>query len=117
MNILCRNSNGAGNADFRCPFREMKNSYNPYLIILTKTRLSGDHATAIISSQGYEHFFKVDAMGFSGGIWILWNPINIVVELITSTFHEVYLRVQVHSSTFLLTALYASVTNAIRRTI
>lgn len=73
----------------------MKNSHNPDLDILTKKRLSGDRANSVISNLGYEGFFKVDAMGFSGGIWILWNSTSIVVEPVSASFHEVFLTVQV----------------------
>lgn len=67
MHILCWNSRGAGNTDSIRAFRDLKNSYNPDIFILTKNRLSGDRATSIISSLGYKRYFKVDAMGFSGG--------------------------------------------------
>lgn len=54
-------------------------------------------------------------MGFSGGIKILWNSLNILVEPMATSFHKVFLKVQVNSSPFLLTALYASPTFAIRK--
>lgn len=93
----------------------MKNSHNPDLVILTKTRLSDDRANSVISNLGYDGFFKVDAMGFSRGIWILWNLIAIVVEPVSASFHEVFLKVQVRNQTFILTALYTSPLFALRK--
>lgn len=95
----------------------MIKNYNLDLIILTETRLSGGQETAIISTLGFERYIKVEAMGFSGGIWVLWNPLNILVEPLATYFHEVYFKVQVSSSIFLLTALYASPDFYIRKTI
>lgn len=107
MNIISWNTSGAGNSDFRKAFRDMTITYKPDLYILTETCLSGDRATSVISSLGYERYIKINTMGFTGGIWVLWNPSNIIVELITTVFHEIYLKIQVNSLTFLLTALYA----------
>lgn len=107
MNIISWNTRGFGNSDFRRAIRDMTCSYKPDLYILTETRLRGDKATSIISSLGYERYAKIDSMGFTGGIWILLNPTNIIVEPVTTTFHEVYLKIQVNSLTFVLTAIYA----------
>lgn len=68
INILSWNVKGAGNTDFRRVFRDLTNSHNPYLVILTETSLSGDRASSGISNLCFEGFLKVDAMGFSGGI-------------------------------------------------
>lgn len=82
----------------------MTQTYKPDLYILTETCLSGDRATSVIRTLGYERYIKVDDMGFTGGTWALWNPANILVEPITTAFHEIYLKVQVKTHTFLLTA-------------
>lgn len=106
MNIISWNTRGAGNSDFRKAFRDMTRTYKPDLYILIDTRLSGDRATFAISSLSYERYMKVDALGFIGGIWVLWNPSNMIIEPITIAFHEIYLKLQVNSFTFLLTAIY-----------
>lgn len=92
MNIISWNTRGVGSADFRRAFRDLCASYNPDLLILTETRLSGVRATNIISFLGFERYLKVDSIGFSGGIWILWNPLNIIVEPIATSFHEIILN-------------------------
>lgn len=57
---------------------------------------------------GFEIFIKVDAIGFSGGIWVLWKPRNILVEPIGTAFHEIHFKVQVINNICILTAMYAS---------
>lgn len=61
----------------------MVNSYKPDMVILIETRLSGDRANSVIFALGFERFVKVDAIGFSSGIWVLWNPHNINFEPVT----------------------------------
>lgn len=116
MDILSWNTRGARSTNFRRALRDMKNRYNPDIVILTETHLSGDRVATIIT-LGFKRYIKVDAMGFLGGIWVLWNPLSLLVEPIASVFHEVYFKVQVNYSPFLLTTLYASLEFSIRKTI
>lgn len=46
-------------ADFRRRiFREFVSAHQPDVVILTKTRVSGDHANDIIASLGFDHYTK-----------------------------------------------------------
>lgn len=114
MNIIAWNIRGAAGMDFRRAFRELIAKYNPDAVILLETRTSGQHATTIISSLGFENYIKIDAMGFSGGIWLLWNPHNITIEPLASSFLELHCKVTVKNSSFILSAIYASPTYALR---
>lgn len=115
MNIISWNVRSAAGADFRRIFREMIDSYKPDLVILSETRLSGQRAESIISTLGFNNHLKVDAMGFTGGIWVLWPSEAIQVEPISNAFHEMYFKIQVHSALFILIALYASLKFSIRK--
>lgn len=108
MNILSWNVRVAGGTVFTRVFKNTYLSHKPDLVILTETRLSGERANTVINSLGFERSYKVDPMGFSGGIWILWNPHNITVEPHSTSFFEVHLQIQVSYNIFILTALYAS---------
>ncbi|KAF7833415.1 reverse transcriptase [Senna tora] len=90
MNILAWNVRGAGGADFRRVFRETVAIHQPDAVILTETRVSGERANGIINSLGFEHTYKVDTMGFAGGIWVLWNDNNISIRIVGSSFQEVH---------------------------
>lgn len=108
---------GAGGTYFKRAFRNICNTYNPKLVILTETRLSGERAYTIISSLGFESFLKIDAMGFNGGIWILQNTHNIDVESLAASFYIAYLKVKVNFHIFILTALYDTLIFNIRKTL
>ncbi|KAF7821806.1 reverse transcriptase [Senna tora] len=89
MKILAWNVRGAANPEFRRVFRDMMPTYQPDMVLLTETRISGEHAENIIASLGFDNTFKVDAMGFAGGIWILWNPRAINVDILSFSFQEI----------------------------
>lgn len=68
MNILSGNVRGAGGANFGRVFRELISTHNPDIVILIETEVSGYRANNIIATLGFERYFKVDAMAFTGGI-------------------------------------------------
>lgn len=82
INILAWNVRGAANSQFRRAFRELVDRHKPNVVLLTETRVGGDRADDIINSLGFPVYFKVDPMGFAGGLWLLWNnqEINMHIE-------------------------------------
>lgn len=108
ITFLVWNVRGAGGLEFRRVFHETIAQHKPNLVILTETRLSGERAQNTINSLGYEKHYKVDAMGFSGGIWMLWDPSFVDVDILASSFQEIHSHVKVSGFSFLLTSLYAS---------
>lgn len=71
MNILSWNVRGADSANYWRTFRELVNIHHSDVVILIEIHVSGDMKTNIISSLGFQHYVKVDAMGFARGIWVL----------------------------------------------
>lgn len=65
--------------------------HKPSIIILTETRLEEDTAEASIAELNYPRprHIKVDSYGLSGGIWLLWNNAEVMVEPISATKQEV----------------------------
>ncbi|KAF7803052.1 reverse transcriptase [Senna tora] len=108
MIILAWNVRGAGGTDFKRIFRDMVNLHHPSVVILTETRLSGARADSVIPTLGFDSFIKVDAMGFAGGIWVLWHSHLINVNALGSSFQEIHCLLKVNNLSFLLTAIYAS---------
>lgn len=117
FSFLLWNVRGARNPDFRKVFRNLINTHKPDLIVLTETRLSGDRAHNVVNELGYRDFYIVDAMGFAGGIWMLWDPNTVSVDIIASSFQEVHSHIKVQHTSFLLTAIYASPHYDIRKII
>ncbi|MCI16770.1 hypothetical protein A2U01_0037914, partial [Trifolium medium] len=59
--------------------------------------------------MGFKFHLLVEAQGFSGGIWLMWNRLDIKVNLITTDFHFLHVQVQEKNvDPWLLTVVYAS---------
>lgn len=84
---------------------ELLNYHKPSLIILTKTKLSGQEVDDHLQSFIYANSILVDVEDSLGGIYVMWNR-DITVQTVSYTTHELYLFVQVNKSLspFIITA-------------
>ncbi|XP_017620776.1 uncharacterized protein LOC108464989 [Gossypium arboreum] len=64
---------GCANLKFPSIFWEYNREHKSDLVGLLETRVSGPKADSIISKLGFECSHRVEAVGFSGGIWIGWK--------------------------------------------
>jgi hypothetical protein len=82
MNSLIWNCRGAGGKVFPSLIRDTMRTHNIDFIALLETRISGVKAEAVVKKIGLQEGVRVDAQGFSGGIWCLWKsscpPITVV---------------------------------------
>lgn len=61
-------------------FREYNNQHKPDIISLIKLRISGVKVDTIIAKLCWDKSYRVEAVGFSSGIWIGWkNSIDLEV--------------------------------------
>ncbi|KAE8729471.1 Xyloglucan galactosyltransferase KATAMARI1 [Hibiscus syriacus] len=54
-------------------FKQVVRYHKPYFVALLETRVSGLKADSIIAKFGFCNSFRVEAQGFRGGIWLLWQ--------------------------------------------
>ena len=109
FNILVWNVQGAGGKEFLNIMKEHIRVHKPRLIALVETRISGARAQAICTRIGFNKSLRVEAQGFQGGIWVLWNPEEIQVDPIT--LHDQYVTVEIrynHHTSWLISFVYAS---------
>ena len=66
MNMLIWNCNGAASQNFLRRLKDLLCRYKPVLFGLLETRCSGDHANKICNQIGYDHWIRVEALGYSG---------------------------------------------------
>uniref|UniRef100_A0A2N9F7H7 Reverse transcriptase domain-containing protein n=1 Tax=Fagus sylvatica TaxID=28930 RepID=A0A2N9F7H7_FAGSY len=64
---------GAGNPNFCRNFADLLRSHRPSIDVLVETRISGQRAEDISSMLGFNRVCRSEAVGFRGGIWLLWN--------------------------------------------
>ncbi|XP_021726905.1 uncharacterized protein LOC110694051 [Chenopodium quinoa] len=68
------NTQGTGSREFINVLKEIVRVNKPCVLALVETHMGGDHAQKIASILNYNGHTRVDAQGYSGGIWIYWKP-------------------------------------------
>ncbi|XP_019178132.1 PREDICTED: uncharacterized protein LOC109173349 [Ipomoea nil] len=115
MFIMVWNCQGAASKSFRRALKQFIRVYNPSIVCLLEPKVSGDHANRICNSLGFRDWIRVEAYGFSGGIWVFWKDV-IKVEIITT--HPQFISMQVIdnlSEPWLFTVVYGSPNQYLRR--
>ena len=88
--------------------KELIRKYDPKVISLPETRISGQRADEICWRIGFEGIHKVDAQGFSLGIWILWKPKSITLKVTETDSQFFTLEICEHDNNkWLFTSVYA----------
>ncbi|MBA0680177.1 hypothetical protein Goari_011889 [Gossypium aridum] len=81
--ILDPRKHSVGYASPRFPhvFREYNLEYKPYIISFLETKVSGIKVDKIIAKLGFRYSYRVEAIGYSEGIWIGWkNYVRVEVK-------------------------------------
>ncbi|KAJ9176443.1 hypothetical protein P3X46_011753 [Hevea brasiliensis] len=86
--ILQLPDSGAAKPGFLRVFKEWFFSYCPSVCIIVKPRISGVSVDKVIMKMGFLRSHRVECIGFSGGIWILWNPSIFAVSIIHLQSHH-----------------------------
>lgn len=73
MNNLVWNCRGAGGGDFPYLIKDLMKVYKIHFIAILEPIISGIRAEKVIRKIGLDEGFRVEAQGFSGGIWCLWK--------------------------------------------
>lgn len=114
ISILFWNVQGAGSPTFRRTFAALVKNYNPTVVAIFEPRISGKKADDFIKKSGFDRSHRVEANGFSGGIWVLWRDL-FEVEVALNHNQFIHLKISAHNITQAwVTAIYAN-PNSIRR--
>ena len=85
MNILIWNCWGAMKPLFRKTVMDLVAWHSPIIMVITKTRLSGARAMAIIETLPFDGVEVTDTIGYARGIWLLWNSNAVHVDILATT--------------------------------
>ncbi|XP_073051702.1 uncharacterized protein [Primulina eburnea] len=109
------NCQGAASKELCRYLKDMVKNHNPKILGLLEPRVSGSHADAICNKMKYENWVRVEAVGFSGGIWIFWKD-DVTLEILYSHPQFVLARVETtNSAPWLLTIVYGSPNPTLRK--
>ncbi|KAI9107822.1 hypothetical protein K1719_021158 [Acacia pycnantha] len=74
-----------------------------------------DHENNVIRSWGFRHWSRVEADGFKGGIWIVWERDDLLLDALVKEEQFFHCRIRIGDNHMLLTAVYASPNEQRRR--
>ncbi|KAL0006096.1 hypothetical protein SO802_013657 [Lithocarpus litseifolius] len=75
-----------------------------------ETRVGGERAKELSDRLPFDGAIHTQTIGFSGGLWVLWNSNRVEVSSLSNTKQEIHIMVKVRFSnaTWVLSAVYAS---------
>lgn len=107
VNMFFWNCQGAASKVFLSVLQEFIRKFNPFLFCLFEPRVSGDHANKICMKIGFDNWVRVEATGFSGGIWVFWKKMLRVRVLSTHT-QFINLLIEFNNRSWITTCVYGS---------
>lgn len=110
MNILIWNCRGALKPQFRKTVIDFLDWHQPFLMVITETKLSGVRANEVIEMLPFDGAVMVDSIDLARGIWLLWRSDMVQVDVLAATEQEIHAIIQVRSQAFdwLIRVIYAS---------
>ena len=83
------NVRGAGKKGFVKIVSDLRKFSHFDVLAILEPRISGNKAANIIDRLGFRNNYIVEASGFSGGIWLLWNGNNLKLQVVASSKHTI----------------------------
>ncbi|KAJ8444644.1 hypothetical protein Cgig2_023707 [Carnegiea gigantea] len=81
LSMLVWNVQGAVSKEFLFTLKKLRQRYKPGILVLVETKISGVNADEVCRRIAYNDKFRVEANGFSRGIWVLWKSEFITMEI------------------------------------
>src|ERR1044072_1721528 len=82
MNFLSWNIRGAAAKGVPLLIKDLVSRHNISCMALFETKVSGSRALSIVNKLGFDGYHVEDAVGFSGGIWIMWDSSVLNVQIL-----------------------------------
>ncbi|XP_019160620.1 PREDICTED: uncharacterized protein LOC109157159 [Ipomoea nil] len=76
--LLSWNCQGVASQKFHRTLKQLIRDHKPDILCLFEPRESGEHADKICFSIGFDEWARIEAFGFSGGIWVFWKDTTMV---------------------------------------
>ncbi|XP_028808404.1 uncharacterized protein LOC114762973 [Neltuma alba] len=112
------NCQGAASRRFHTVLKSLLHGFKPDLIALLEPRISGVKADRVIKKLNYPNLHRVEAEGFSGGIWLMWSDqIKVHVLLNHKQFIHTHICSTNGESPYLFTTVYGNPKPTMRETL
>lgn len=117
MIIVSWNVRGAGKTECACTIKDLKKIYAIDVLAVLEPRIGGSRALNIAKSLGFSCYHIVDATGFSGGVWLLWNGPSVSLQVISHSSQTISALVTMDEGSWILTVVYANPCPGIRKSL
>ncbi|KAL8152224.1 hypothetical protein V2J09_009984 [Rumex salicifolius] len=109
IKIITWNTQGAGSRMLMRTLKDIIRTHDPTILVLVETRLSGPQADKVCKEIGFDGIVRAQAVGFKGGIWVLWRKDRVKLT-VQDMFHQaVTLEVErAGEDSWVFSAIYAS---------
>ncbi|XP_062006021.1 uncharacterized protein LOC133723219 [Rosa rugosa] len=109
------NARGAGSENFRSAIADLVKIHSVDVLAICEPRVQFSKACASLRLLGFSDSRVVEADGFSGGLWLLWNSSRIKIDFIDENFQSIFVKVTLPGKpSWMLTVVYASPTRTTR---
>lgn len=108
MNCLLWNCREENKPNFRRSLRYILKKYDSDMLALFETHASGDRAQRICQGLGFDNSVRVDAVGQSGGIWLLWKSNVGLVDIVKKSEQYIHARVTKDADVTHIVVVYAA---------
>ncbi|KAL4332531.1 hypothetical protein GQ457_07G011940 [Hibiscus cannabinus] len=107
---------GARDVEFNRSFKLLIRKQRPDIVAIMEPRISGRAADKFIQHSSFEFSYRVEAHGFSGGIWVLWRS-TVKLEVLPVSNQFVHALCSLHSDGIqvFVSFVYASPNSVERR--
>ncbi|KAL8158974.1 hypothetical protein V2J09_000511 [Rumex salicifolius] len=98
-------NDNAGSREFNQSFKELIWIHDSAILVL----ISGAQADRVCAALGFDGIVRSEAVGFRGGIWVLWHHSRVWIDQIDMHVQVVTLQVsRTGEAKWLLSSIYAS---------
>ncbi|KAF7841373.1 reverse transcriptase [Senna tora] len=107
MDVVAKGPSSCSNS-FPGLIKDLKRRHHLDFLAILEPRQSGTNDLKIIRKLGFDKYELVEATGFAGGIWCLWNSSKIQIEIIMKHSQFMHLLVRDGNTHWFLTVVYGS---------
>ncbi|CAL2226101.1 unnamed protein product [Prunus armeniaca] len=104
--IMVWNVRGAGSKKFPGITKDLVKIHKIKILVILEPRISGNTALNVIKKLGFSKYHVVDANGFSGGLWMLWNENVSCIDIVAHSRQSITALIKMSHIDWLFTVVY-----------
>lgn len=109
INMIVWNCRGFRARKTKLHLKEMIRVYKPGILAVKETKVHSSQEICFLESLGFTDKLVVEAMGFVGGLWLLWDSVIVTIQNIFMNTQMITVFVKENvMPTWILTVVYPS---------